>query len=207
LKNLLIALTFLFSMTSFAQTTEIRAGAGSGAFYFTEEADKDMLFAYDSPASLYFDVTHHFKDRMDGIKLRIQSTSVHVVGKDYQTGIAIDGTVEFFITSLLYECIRADKMFNIGCHLGMGLTQREFKQQKNTNWKAVEARFMSITFGGAFSLRLHEKPRLILETALLWTDPITTLRGSENWQTVGEDISFPGQMGISYRFKQTYFNV
>ncbi len=66
---------------------------------------------------------------------------------------------------------------------------------------------MSITFGGAFSLRLYEKPRLILETALLWTDPITTLRGSENWQTVGEDISFPGQMGISYRFKQTYFNV
>jgi hypothetical protein len=201
MKNLFIAVAFLFLLTSFAQTIEIAAGAGTGAFYFIEETDNDILSAYNSPASLYFDVTYHFKDRIDGIKLRIQNTSVHVVGKDYQTGIAIDGTVESFTTSLLYERIRADKMFNIGYHFGMGLTQQEFKQQKNTNLRAIEDRFMSITFGGIFSLRLREKLRLNFETALLWTDPITTLRGSENWQTAGEDISFLGQIGISYRFK------
>jgi len=101
MKNLLIAVAFLFSMNSFAQTIEIEAGAGTGGFYFIEETDNDILSTYNSPASLYFDVTHHFKDRIDGIKLRIQNTSVHVVGKDYQTSIAIDGTVESFTTSLL----------------------------------------------------------------------------------------------------------
>jgi hypothetical protein len=201
MKNLLIAVAFLFSMNSFAQTIEIGAGIGTGAFYFIEEADNNVATAYDSPASLYLDVKYNFKDRIDAVKLRVQNTSVNIVGEDYQTAAPLDGMVETFTTSLLYERLRADKMFNIGYHFGMGLTQQEFKQQKNTNLRALENRFMSLTFGGLYSLRLHEKLRLNFETAVLWTDPINSFRGSENWQTAGEDISFLVQIGISYRFK------
>jgi hypothetical protein len=160
MKNLLIAVAFLFSMNSFAQTIEIGAGIGTGAFYFIEEADNNVATAYDSPASLYLDVKYNFKDRIDAVKLRVQNTSVNIVGEDYQTAAPLDGMVETFTTSLLYERLRADKMFNIGYHFGMGLTQQEFKQQKNTNLRALENRFMSLTFGGLYSLRLHEKLRL-----------------------------------------------
>lgn len=200
MKNLLLTFTFLISFTCIAQTFEIGAGAGTGSFYFIEDLDNNAVADYDSPASLYLDVKYNFKDRIDGLKLRLQNTSVNVVGNDYQTLAPIDGTIESFTTSLLYERLRADKVFNIGYHAGMGMTLQEFVPVKNTNRPALQDRFMSITFGGVYSLRLQDKLRLNLETAVLWTDPINTFRGPDNWQTAGEDLSFLAQIGISYKF-------
>jgi hypothetical protein len=85
--------------------------------------------------------------------------------------------------------------------MGMGVTQQEFTQLRNSNQPSIEDRFMSINFAGIYSLRLHENLRLNIETALLWTDPINSFRGSENWQTAGEDISLLGQIGVFYKFK------
>lgn len=191
---------FLISMTSIAQTFEIGAGAGTGAFYFIEEIDANAVAAYNSPASLYLDVKYNFKDRMDGLKLRLQNTSVNVVGNDYQTLATIDGTVEMFTTFLLYERLRSDKKFNVGYHAGMGITHQEFVRIKNMNLLPRENKFMSLSFGGIFSLRLNQNLRFNLNTGLLWTDPINTFRGSDNWQTAGEDLSFLAQIGVSYKF-------
>ena len=189
----------IFPLVSFAQSIEIGAGGGTGAFYFVEEADNSVFTAYDSPASMYFDIKYSFEDKIEGIKLRVQSTSVNVVGEDYQTGIALDGLVQNLTWSLLYERLRSDKIFNIGYNAGLGHTVQTFDLQKNTTTPALVDRFMSITGGGIFTLRLHKDFRLRAETGLLWTDPINSFRGSENWQTAGEDLSFLVQVGLSYR--------
>ena len=200
MKKIALFLFGLLSLMTTAQTFEIGAGLGTGAFYFIEEADNNVVTAFDSPASLYMDIKYNFKDRIDGLKLRVQNTSVNIVGLDYQTQAPLDGTIETFTTSLLYERLRANKKFNIGYHVGMGMTLQEFVQLKNQNMPALQDRFMSLTFGGVYSLRLHEKLRLNFETSVLWTDPINSFRGSDNWQTAGEDISLLAQMGLSYRF-------
>ncbi|AGC77891.1 hypothetical protein LX97_03430 [Nonlabens dokdonensis] len=200
MKNILMVSSILISMTSIAQTFEIGAGAGSGAFYFIEDIDANAVAAYDSPASLYLDVKYNFKDRIDGLKLRLQNTSVNVVGNDYQTLAPIDGTVEMFTTSLLYERLRTDKKFNVGYNAGMGITHQEFVRIKNMNLPPREDKFMTLSFDGIFTLRLDQNLRLNLNTGLLWTDPMNTFRGSDNWQTAGEDLSFLAQIGISYKF-------
>lgn len=99
-KYILIVAGFTTLMAP-AQTFEIGAGAGTGAYYIIEEADNNAITAYDSPASMFVDVKYNFKDRIDGVKLRIQNTSVNVVGEDYQTAVPLDGIVETFTTSLL----------------------------------------------------------------------------------------------------------
>jgi len=198
-KYILIVAGFTTLMAP-AQTFEIGAGAGTGAYYIIEEADNNAITAYDSPASMFVDVKYNFKDRIDGVKLRLQNTSVHILGRDYQTGTALDGRIESFTTSLLYERLRTDRVFNVGYHFGMGVTQQHFKQVISNGIPAVQDRFMSLTFGGIYALRIHEHLHLNLETGILWTDPINGFRGSENWQTAGEDISFLAQLGLSYRF-------
>ncbi len=200
IKNVLILGTLFFSSVLTAQSFEIGAGAGTGAFYMIEEADNNVITAYDSPAALFFDVKYNFKDRIDGVKLRFQNTRVNIVGQDYQTAAPLNGYVTSFTTSLLYERLRADKTFNIGYHFGMGFTQQDFIQQKNTSLPVIESRFTSITGGVVYSLRLQENLRLNLNTDLLWTDPLNSLNGSENWQTAGEDLSLLIQLGVSYRF-------
>ncbi|WP_194852037.1 hypothetical protein [Nonlabens antarcticus] len=201
MRKITAILILFISVITTAQSFEIAGGLGTGAFYFIEEVDNSVNTTYESPASLYFDLKYNFKDRIDGIKLRVQSTSVNIDGQDYQTGVALDGNVETFTTLLMYERLRSDKVFNIGYQMGMGLTQQEFIRQKNSNIQPLEEKFMSVTFGGLYSIRLHEKLRLNLETAIFWTDPINTFRGSKNWQTAGEDISFLAQLGVSYNFK------
>jgi hypothetical protein len=183
-----------------AQNIEIGAGVGTGAFYFIEEADNNVFTAYDSPLSIYFDLKYKFDDRIDGLKLRLQNTSVNVVGEDYQTRARLDGIVESFTFSLLYERLRSDKIFNIGYHAGFGYTQQDFTQIKNRNLPALEDRFISATAAAVYSLRLKEKLRLKLETGMLWTDVSNSFRGSRNWQTAGEDLSFLVQIGVSYAF-------
>ncbi len=108
--------------------------------------------------------------------------------------------VETFTFSLLYERLRSDKKFNIGYHFGLGYTQQDFTQIKNRNIPAREDRFISATAAAIYSLRLNEKLRLKLETGVLWTDVSNSFRGSSNWQTAGEDVSFLVQLGISYAF-------
>ena len=124
-----------------------------------------------------------------------------MVGDDYQTRSPLDGTVEAFTISALYERLRADKVFNIGYNVGLGFTQQDLVQINNNNMPALEDRFVSVTANGIFSLRLHDQLRLIGETGVLWTDPINSFRGTRNWQTAGEDVSLLLQAGISYRFK------
>jgi hypothetical protein len=189
-----------FSCFSFGQRIEIGAGAGSGAFYMIEEGDSNVNTSYDAPASLYLDLTYHFAERIDGLKFRLQNTSVNVVGNDYQTLARLDGMVESFTFSLLYERLRSDKLFNIGYHAGLGYTQQDFTQIKNTNNPALEDRFVSTTAAAIYSLRLSDQLRLKLETGILWTDVSNTFRGSDNWQTAGEDVSFLAQLGMSYKF-------
>ncbi|AZQ43955.1 hypothetical protein [Nonlabens ponticola] len=200
MKKFLFSIFAISASIMHAQLFEIGAGAGTGAYYMIEEADNSVITAYDSPASIYVDVKYNFKDRIDGLKLRFQNTSVNVVGEDYQTQRSLDGIVESFTTSLLYERLRADKIFNIGYNAGIGYTLQEFIQVKNENNAALEDRFMSVSFNGIFSLRLQDKLRFNLDTGLLWTDPINTFRGSDDWQTAGEDLSFLSQLGVSYRF-------
>lgn len=200
MKNSVLVLFFLIVTAAAAQTIEIGAGAGTGAFYIIEEADNNVITAYDSPGSLYVDIKYNFQERFDGLKLRLQNTSVNIVGEDYQTGISLDGTVETFTTSLLYERLRTDKAFNLGYNFGIGLTQQDFKQVTSNVIPPVQDRFMSLTLSGIYALRLHEKLRLNLETGLLWTDPINSFRGSDKWQTAGEDLNLLVQIGVSYRF-------
>ncbi|SCY14941.1 hypothetical protein SAMN05192588_1389 [Nonlabens sp. Hel1_33_55] len=192
---------FFIALYANSQSFEISAGAGTGAYYFIEEADNSVNTAYDSPASIFFDLKYNFKDRFDGMKMRFQNTSVNVVGDDYQTRSPLDGTVESFTISALYERLRADKVFNIGYNVGLGFTQQDFVQIKNNNIPALEDRFVSVTANGIFSLRLHDQLRLIAETGVFWTDPINSFKGTRNWQTAGEDVSLLLQAGISYRFK------
>ena len=194
-------LVSLLSLTATAQSLEVGAGAGTGAFYFIEEADNSVVTAFDSPASIYLDIKYNFKERIDGLKLRLQNTSVNIVGEDYQTGAPLDGTVETFTTSILYERLRSDKVFNIGYNVGLGFTQQDFIQIKNRNNAPIEDRFMSISLNGIFSVWLQENLRLNANTGLIWTDPISTFKGAENWQTAGEDISLLAQIGVSYTFK------
>jgi hypothetical protein len=198
-KHILLLMGFA-TLIANGQTFEIGAGAGTGAYYIIEDADNAAIIAYDSPASLFVDVKYNFKGRIDGVKLRLQNMSVHVLGMDYQTGVLLDGRVESFTTSLLYERLRTDRVFNVGYYFGMGVTQQDFKQVISNSIPAVQDRFMSLTFGGVYALRIQENLHLNLETGFLWTDPINSFRDSENWQTAGEDLSFLAQLGLSYRF-------
>ncbi len=93
-----------FSVISIAQNIEIGAGAGTGAFYFIEESDNSVETAYDSPSSIYFDLKYNFEERIDGLKLRLQNTSVNIVGEDYQTRATLDGTGGNFY---LFAAVRA----------------------------------------------------------------------------------------------------
>lgn len=200
MKKILSIILGVTALCATGQTIEIGAGAGTGSFYFIENIDRKAQTSFNGAASLFVDVKYSFKDRIDGIKLRLQNTSVNLEGFDYQTGARLDGIVETFTTSLLYERLRSDKVFNIGYHFGMGLTHQEFIGIQHRGIPIQQDRFMSITLGGIYSLRLHEKLRLNIETAMLWTDPINTFRGANDWQTAGEDISLLGQVGVSYRF-------
>lgn len=195
-------LFLVFSLVSIytqAQTIEIGVGAGTGPYFFIEEFDPNVDNSYDGAASLYVDIKYNFKDRIDGLKLRFQNTSVQIEGLEYQTNEPINAIVETFTTSLLYERLRSDKAFNVGYNFGVGMTKQEIEFSRNP-FSQRQNSFASVTAGGIFSFRLHEKLRLNLETGLLWTDPINTFRGPDNWETAGEDLSFLAQVGVSYKF-------
>ena len=187
----------------FSQSFEIGAGAGTGAFYFFESIDDNVDMDYSNAASIYVDAKYNFKDRYDGIKLRLQNTSVDLDGNDYQQGLRIDGNVETFTIALLYERLKSDKNFNIGYNFGVGHTVESLEPIRNQRGLDFEERFMNVSGAGIFSFRLNDTLRLRGETGLLWTDPVNTFRGSENWQTAGEDLSFLVQIGISYLFLKT----
>lgn len=197
-KSILLVFT-LVSMYTAAQTIEIGAGAGTGSYFFIEELDANVDNSYAGAASLFVDLKYNFKDRIDGLKLRFQNTSVNIVGFEYQTNESIDAIIETFTTSILYERLRSDKAFNVGYNFGVGITKQEIEFRRNP-FSQRQNSFASITAGGIYSLRLHDKLRLNLETGLLWTDPINTFRGPDNWKTAGEDLSFLAQVGVAYKF-------
>lgn len=194
----LLALIFI-SQTILAQNLEIAAGAGSGAYYIFEEADDNSNISYDGAASLYLDLKYNFNN-IEGLKLRLLNTSTSLKGQDYQTRSPLDGTVDTYSFLMLYERLRTDKKFNVGYNFGLGHTIQNLNRAKNIPATAVEDRFMSVNLAGVFSVRLNNSLRLNAETGLLWTDPINTFRGSYDWQTAGEDLSFLVQVGLSYPF-------
>lgn len=199
MKYALGLLTLLLSFSSIAQTLELSAGAGTGAFYFGEEADNSIPNGFDHHRSLYFDITYRKENTPNALKLRFQQTAVDIEGLEYQTNRPLDGTIETFTTALIFERLKFNRKVNVGYQLGMGLTQEDFVVNRNINSIPEQDRFASIIIGTVATTRLSERFRLNLELTGLWTDPLNTLRGSDNWQTAGEDISFILQAGISYK--------
>ncbi|ARN76666.1 hypothetical protein BST97_00855 [Nonlabens spongiae] len=198
-KNYFLLVLILISQTMLAQNIEIGAGAGSGAFYLIEEIDDNSRAIYEGPASLYMDFKYNFNG-VEGVKLRMLHTSVMVEGQDYQSGLSLNGTVDAFSFLLLYERLRADKKFNVGYNFGLGHTIQNFNRNTRSGANDVQDRFMSLNFTGIASLQLSDRLRLKGEAGFLWTDPINSLRGSDYWQTAGEDLSFLVQLGLSYSF-------
>ena len=198
-KNYLFLVLILISQTILSQNIEIGAGAGSGSFYLLEELDDNARASYEGSASLYMDFKYNFNE-VEGLKLRILHTSVMVEGQDYQSGLSLNGTVDAFNFLLLYERLRADKQFNVGYNFGLGHTIQNFNRNTRSGANDVQDRFMSLNFAGIGSLQLSDRLRLKGEAGFLWTDPINSLRGSDYWQTAGEDLSFLVQIGLSYSF-------
>ncbi len=198
-KNYFFLALIFISQNILAQNIEIGAGAGSGSFYLIEELDDNARTSFEAPASLYMDVKYNFNE-VEGLKLRVLHSSVLVQGQDYQSGISLNGSVDAFSFLLLYERLRADKKFNVGYNLGLGHTIQNFNRNTRSGANDVQDRFMSFNFAGIGSLQLNDRLRLKGEAGFLWTDPINSLRGSDYWQTAGEDLSFIVQVGLSYTF-------
>ena len=198
-KNYFLLVFILISQTILAQNIDIGAGAGSGSFYLIEELDDNARTSFESPASLYLDMKYNFND-VEGLKLRMLHSSVLVQGQDYQSGLSLNGSVDAFNFLLLYERLRADKKFNMGYNFGLGHTIQNFNRNTRSGANDVQDRFMSLNFAGIGSLQLSDRLRLKGEVGFLWTDPINSLRGSDYWQTAGEDLSFLVQLGLSYSF-------
>jgi hypothetical protein len=199
MKYFLATSILLLSFSSIAQTLEISGGAGTGAFYFGEEADNSISNGFDHHRSLYIDITYRKENTPNALKLRFQQTAVDIEGLEYRTNRTLDGSIETFSTALMYERLRFNRNINLGYQIGVGFTQEDFVVNKSISATPEQDRFASIILGAVATTRLSDKFRLNLELTGLWTDPLNTLRGSDNWQTGGEDISFILQAGISYK--------
>jgi hypothetical protein len=199
MKYFLATSILLLSFSSIAQTLEISGGAGTGAFYFGEEADNSIANSFDNHRSLYFDLTYRKENTPNALKLRFQQTAVDIEGLEYRTNRTLDGSIETFSTALMYERLRFNRNINLGYQIGVGFTQEDFVVNKSISATPEQDRFASVILGTVATTRLSDNFRLNLELTGLWTDPLNTLRGSDNWQTGGEDISFILQAGISYK--------
>lgn len=200
IKNVFILGILFISSVLTAQSFEIGAGAGTGAFYMIENADDNVNLSYTNEASIYVDLKYTFKDRNDGFKLRFQNMHVEINGTEYLSNVVLSGSVETFTTLLLYEFMPTEKNFNIGYNFGLGFTKQEYERFPSVIQFAPQDNYMSVAAGAITALKLNEKLFLRLETGLLWTDPINSFKGPANFQTAGEDLSLLVQLGLSYRF-------
>ncbi|MGB5983307.1 MAG: hypothetical protein WBG46_14290 [Nonlabens sp.] len=188
----------IFPIISFAQSVEIGAGAGGGALYLLEDIDTNTDIDFSSAGTLYVDLKYNFADRPDGIKLRYQSMSALVYGRTYLANQFIDGKVEGQTFSLLYERLRSHQTINFGFNAGLGHTIETLNLVPRPGTYLREINYATLSGAGILSYQLNDALSLRAEMGFLWTDPINTFRGSENWQTAGEDVSLLLQFGITY---------
>lgn len=199
MKKIFLLFTLLSILSINAQSLEVGAGLGTGYFYFGEEVDNAAQTSFKNHRSLYFDLAYRIPESANAFKLRFQQTAVDVVGKEYRTQRPLDGSVETFTTAIVYERLNFNKRVNLGYQLGMGFTQEDLVVNTALNTVPERDRFTSVLIGAVASTDLSYRLRLNVELTGLWTDPLNTIRSSDQWQTAGEDISFILQAGLSFR--------
>ncbi|WP_124979795.1 hypothetical protein [Nonlabens xiamenensis] len=200
MKSLFLYSVFLcMPLSIYAQSFEIAAGAGSGAFYFGEDVVDDLSVDFSNHQSLYAELGYQFKESPGVLKLRFQNANADVIGREYRTARSLDGSISTFTTALMYERIQRKNKVDLGYQLGLGYTIEELVFDSSNPFVKQEDKFMSIIVGGVASTKLNDKLDLNLELNALWTDPINTLGGADDWRTGGEDVSFLLQLGLSYR--------
>ena len=101
-------------------------------------------------------------------------------------------------TMLMLEHLKEDSTWNIGYQFGVGYTRQSFRQDLTDLSPVIESWYMSLAFSGLLSRKINDKFAVQLEPGLLWTDPVGSLRSSEQWQIAGEDLSVLVQLGVRY---------
>lgn len=201
MKFLSLIICLLVCISVSAQALTIAAGGGAGKAYIFEDADAASDVEYSSAISLFMEAGYQFDDSNNRLKIRLQQMQADIGGQDFRTNESVSGLLDTFTVLMMFESLSADRAFNLGYQYGMGYSLQQLETSPGIMAVVAEDRFMSLMGSAIASFRLKESLCLKLEIIGFWTDPISTVRGNDLWQTAGEDLSLLAQIGISYRFK------
>ena len=197
--SLLIVALFLVSLEGKSQHFDVGFGVGSGAAYLVEANDNAVDISYTLPFSSYLDLKYTPAESYFGLKLRFQYLSAGIEGENWKNfNQPIDRDVSSLTTMLMLEHLKEDSTWNIGYQFGVGYTRQSFRQDLTDLSPVIESWYMSLAFSGLLSRKINDKFAVQLEPGLLWTDPVGSLRSSEQWQIAGEDLSVLVQLGVRY---------
>ncbi len=191
----------LLPLFSSAQNIHLSYGLGTGSAYVFENIDQGVDIDYSLPFATYAGLKYSIPNAYFDVMLNFQYQNSGITGKSWKTGGSIEGEVSSFTSSVLLEHLEETKKWNFGYNFGLGYSNENYSPSLSYSVQSELRNYLSFTLSGIMSYQLSENLQLQMVPSLFWSDVVNSLRSSDHWNIAREDLSFLGQLGISYRLK------
>jgi hypothetical protein len=188
MKKLFILVFFCFSLSSNAQILEGQVGIGSGFMNMVERFQ-------GSPVRFSYPFSYSF-----GLSLAENDSSIALVALYNQVEYRLqrasvpNRVLKMNSFQLGVEQINRAQQTALGYRFTTGVgSEGDNPYSENSPFICISAAFL-------ISQQLGDQLRFEAQPGLFWADVANSLRGSNYWDTAGEDVSLIVNVGLRYRF-------